>query len=184
MYNGYMDKITIKNENITHALVVITAKEHGKIYEVKDGELTMNEHLEADLPEYSDNEGFFVRSGGGDMYTAGASLEDNDEYYFAKYARAMAEDLSDLLKKHSFDQILVIEPEHYKGRIEENLINPNHIPVEVVTYGNYVQHSTQEIADILNGYKQEEIDPSSPDSVDENEKDAAEKKKILSIGQD
>jgi len=75
----------------------------------------------------------------------------------------------------------VIEPEHLKGLIEVHLVNQNHIPVEIVKYGNHVEDTPKKIMNLLNAEPADVIEPADPASV-AGEEDAAEKRKILEVG--
>ncbi len=67
--------------------------------------------------------------------------------------------------------------------IAEYLVNPNHIPVEVVQYGNFVQVEQKKVAEMINNHgKKDELDPSDPASV-AGEENAEEKRKILEVGE-
>lgn len=167
-------------ENV-HALVVVSAKEHGKVYTLQNGELTIATYTAEHPPTHSDDEGFFMRQGAGEFYGAGYAKETDDKINLDRYIKAIAGELSDLVSEHQPEVILVLEPEHLKGQIENNLINPKHVPVLVVTYGNYVEKEPQEIADLVRSACSSTTDPADPASV-AGEENAEEKRKILEVG--
>lgn len=169
-------------ENKLNGLVVISAKEHGKLYALKNGELTYLDEVEEHPPTYSDNEGFFARSGNGMRYGSGSPREEDDTQNLLRYFKAISEELSETVKELRPERIYIFEPEHLKGKIEEKLINPTHIPVEVVSYGNYVDSSLEKIMSMLQKLGQNELDPTDPASV-AGEENAEEKRKILETGQ-
>ena len=178
-----MEKTHIENNELNNCLVVVSAKEHGKIFEIKDNELFIKEYVEEHPPGYSDDEGFFVRSGNGVQMGSGYAKEEDDEHNIKTYIKAIAEELSAVVKHEEPKKVLVFEPEHLKGLIEEHLINPTHIPVEVVKYGNFVQVEQKQVAEMVNGYgKEDTLDPSAPASV-AGEENAEEKRKILETGE-
>ena len=182
LYNKVMDTKHITNKNITNSLVVVTAKEHGKLYEIKDGRLRIVEYVAEHPPTYSDNEGFFVRAGGGDFYGSGTPMEENDDHNLKRYITAMAQELSEVLKRGSYERVLVFEPEHLKGKVVEHINNPTHIPVAVVAYGNFVEQPFDVLVERLNNYGEQTVDPADPDSV-AGEENAEEKRKILEVAQ-
>lgn len=171
-----------ENTNKLNGLVVISAKEHGKLYNLKDGELTYLEQVEEHPPTRSDNEGFFVRSGNGMRYGSGSPREEDDKQNLLRYFKAISEELSETIKELQPEKIYIIEPEHLKGKLEEKLINPSNIPVEIVAYGNFVDSTIEEIQSLLNKEGQNNLDPADPASV-AGEENAEEKRKILEIGQ-
>ena len=178
-----MEKTRIENTELEGSLVVVSAKEHGKIFQITDGELHIKDYVEEHPPEYSDNEGFFVRAGNGVRMGSGYAKEEDDEHNLKMYIKAIAEELSDVVKKEQPKKVLVFEPEHLKGLIEEHLVNPEHIPVEVVQHGNFVQVEQQQVAQMINEYgKKDALDPADPASV-AGEENAEEKRKILETGQ-
>jgi len=164
-----------------NALVVVSAKEHGKVYKLGNGSLNILNYTEEHPPTYSDDEGFFMRGGGGEFFGVGYAKEEDDQRNLERYFKAIGGELSDLLKTHSPEVVFVIEPEHLKGHITEHLMNPTHIPVEVVAYGNHVEAEPAEILDMIKAATSSEEDPTDPASV-AGEENAEEKRKILEVG--
>jgi hypothetical protein len=177
-----MNTSTTYDIDNTHALVVVSAKEHGKVYELADGQIQALTYTAEHPPTPTDDEGFFMRSGaGGELQVAGYPKETDDERNLERYFKAIGGELTDLLKRHSPTVLFVIEPEHLKGHIAERLVNPTHIPVKVVAYGNHVETDSDEILSMIRSANSNETDPSDPASV-AGEKDAEEKRKILEVG--
>jgi hypothetical protein len=164
------------------ALVVVSAKEHGKVYKLENGQLQALAYTAEHPPTHSDDEGFFVR-GGGEFFSAGYAKETDDERNLERYFKAIGGELSDLLKEHKPEVVFVIEPEHLKGHITERLVNPTHIPVEVVAYGNHVESEPNEILDLIRSACTDTTDPTDPASV-AGEANAEEKRKILEVGKE
>lgn len=173
-----MSKIQIHNPKTQDALVVVSGKEHGKLYRIKDHELSIIEYIEEHPPEYSDNEGFFQTAGHGDEYQSGAPKEVDDKANFDRYVNSFVPEIHETLKKEEFSQVLVFEPEHLKGFIQERLPNTNDIPVHVIDYVNLVEAEPTEIAERLESFGPEPVDPADPASV-AGEENAEEKRKIL-----
>jgi len=177
-----MEKNNIKNQNVQNSVVVVSAKEHGKVFTIKNSELTIVEYIAEHPPGYSDDEGFFVRSGDGMQMGSGYAKEVDDERNIERYIKAISAELSAVIKEQKPEQVLVFEPEHLKGMIAEHLINPTHINVAVVRYGNFVESGFDQLVEMLEAYKTESVDPSDPDSV-AGEENAEEKRKILEVGE-
>lgn len=178
----YMSNIQIQNPNISDALVVVSAKEHGKLFRIRDGEMKVIEYVSEHPPQYSDNEGFFTQGTHGAHLGSGAVKEVDDQRNLDRYISAITKELSDELKQHEPKRVLVFEPEHLKGLIAEHLVNPDHIPVDVVRYGNFVEKSPHDLAEMLEAFENEEVDPADPESV-AGEANAEEKRKILEVGE-
>lgn len=169
----------IKHEN---GLLVVSAKEHGKVYRLQDGELAIVSYTAEHPPTYSDNEGFFTRAGNGEFYGSGNVKEEDDEHNIKKYVKAISEELSAIISNENPDVVYVIEPEHLKGLIEEHVVNPKNIPIRVLKYGNHVQDQPEALIDLLHAHVgSDELDPKDPASV-AGEENAEEKRKILEVG--
>lgn len=163
------------------ALVVVSAKEHGKVYKLENGQLQAVNYTAEHPPTYSDDEGFFFGGGDGQSGSGGYVKETDDQRNLERYFKAISGELSDLLKAHEVEVVFVLEPEHLKGHIQERLVNPEHIPVEVVAHGNYVESEPANILDLIRSATATDEDPADPASV-EGEENAEEKRKILEVG--
>jgi len=178
-----MEKIHTQNKALENSLVVVSAKEHGKIYQIRDGEMKGLEYVEEHPPEYSDNEGFFMRSAGGMQLGSGAPLEVDDQRNIERYVKAITTELSDAIKSFNPEKVFLFEPEHLKGLIAEHVVKTNKLELTVVKYGNYVEKKAEEILQMLeDSVAETELDPADPASV-EGEANAEEKRKILETGE-
>lgn len=175
--------LTPNNFETKKCLVVVSGKEHGMIYITNAGVLRHVEHITEHPPTYSDNEGFFFRSSHGRQLGSGAPHEVDKQRNIERYINAIGEELSGVVSNEQPELILLFEPEYLKGLVSERLRNPNHIPVHVLDYGNFVHESPHEIKDrIIKLLSSQERDPADPASVDRNEPNADEKRRILEIG--
>lgn len=175
----------LHNKNNINSLVVVSAKEHGKIFWIDEtGTLTALEYVEEHPASFSDNEGFFFRSSGGMNLSSGSPRETDDERTVNKYISSISEELRDVVEEKKPSTIFIFEPDYLKGLIEEHLPNPQHIPIQVVAYGNYVNSPVEDIARMLENHNGSTPDPSDPQSVDDTEPNAQEKRRILGIGKD
>jgi hypothetical protein len=177
-----MAHIQTENKTLENSLVVVSAKEHGKIYQIKNGEMKIVEYIEEHPPGYSDNEGFFQRSGNGVTMGSGAPREEDDSRNIERYIKAISEELSNEVQRLAPEKLYIFEPEHLKGLIEEHLTAPNNVEVTLVKYGNFVESEPDEILKLLNETGDEHVDPDDPASV-AGEENAEEKRKILETGQ-
>jgi hypothetical protein len=177
-----MEKIQTKNTALENSLVVVSAKEQGKIFQIRDGEMKALEYVEEHPPGYSDNEGFFMRSAGGTQLSSGSAREEDDKRNIERYIKGITSELSAAIKSSNPDKLFLFEPEHLKGLIEEHVIKPNDLEVIVVKYGNFVEKKADEILKLLENSMESEKDPANPASV-AGEENAQEKRKILETGQ-
>lgn len=171
---------TITNDN---ALIVVSAKEEGKLYELRDGALHFLQHVTEHPPAYSDNEGFFQRSGNGMTMGSGSVLEESDEHNFKQFLNTMSEavrEQTDAIKPRA---VLILEPEHLKHKLAERTTQGQPASTASVLFGNFVHESPKELyARLEKVYATdgEAADPGDPDSV-AGEKDEAEKRSILNV---
>jgi len=162
-------------------LVVVSAKEHGIMYLSTDGQLHAIEHIDKPPLSYSDNEGFFVRSGHGHRLGSGAPLEVDKQHNIKRYIKAITEELNNVIASEKPEVIFLFEPEHLKGLVAEHIVNPTHIQVQTIDYGNFVHEAPDEIKDrIVKAMTADMLDPADPASV-EGEPGAEEKRKILEV---
>lgn len=171
----------IQNDKLMNGFLVVSGQEHGKIYKLIDGEISLLQHVVEHPPTYSDNEGFFTHSGDGVQYGSGNPREEDDKRNLERYVNSITGELSEIVAEQDPKQIAVIEPEHLKGLIAKHLVNPNHIPVHVICYGNFVDSPLEDLIKKLDDYDQNVPDPADPASV-EGEENAEEKRKILETG--
>lgn len=164
--------------------VVAYAKERAVIYKVHDGELVQVTYVNEVSPEYSDREGFFQRSGGGEYFGSGAPYEEPKQEIIASTVRATADELWALMKEESPAAVYVFEPEHLKRQLERKLTNPAHVPVHTVRFGNFVGARPNELVNFIAEYHEPTIDPADPNSVSDEEENADEKRKILNVGRE
>tara|TARA_B100001146_G_C16109000_1_gene402760 strand:+ start:204 stop:740 length:537 start_codon:yes stop_codon:yes gene_type:complete len=168
----------IKNEHIQNGLLVISGKEHGRLFTITDGIVSEFDHLEKHPPEYSDNEGFFIRAGQGERYGSGNPREEDDKRNLERYMNALKNELKAVITELKPETLFIIEPEHLKGKIEEQFKNQDSVTCVTVAYGNYTKSSDEELQAVLERYKNESLDAADPQSV-AGEENAEEKRKIL-----
>ena len=174
-----MANLIITNDKLQNAIVVVSAKEQGKLFTTKDGTLRILEYVAEHPSSYSDDEGFFATINTGTQLSGGAPKEIDKQHNIDRYIKAISEELSTVITREQPDRIFVFEPEHLKGLLVAHLKNPTHIPVETVAYGNFVAQDPQVIVDRLHEHVSQVIDPADPDSVI-GEPHGEEKRKLLS----
>lgn len=171
------------NPDTVHALVVVSAKEHGKLFQWRNGSLTPLSYTEEHPPQYSDNEGFFTHSGAQRNYGSGNVREEDDDRNLDRYISAITEELRTHIEHVQPEIVLVLEPEHLKGLVAKHLVTSSAVPVHTIAFGNYVEQPQAEVAEIVRSSLTEVYDPRDPASV-AGEPNAAEKKHLLEVGQE
>ncbi|MFW6210226.1 MAG: hypothetical protein ACOC4E_01915 [Patescibacteria group bacterium] len=174
-----MSNLIITHDKLQDALVVVSAKEQGKVFTTKDGTLRIVEYVAEHPESYSDDEGFFATVNTSNRLAGGAPKEANKQHNIDRYIKLISKELSDIIKREAPKRIFLFEPEHLKGLIVTHLQNPSHIPVETVAYGNFVEQDPQVVVDRLHAHVMPARDPADPASVI-GEPRGEEKRKILS----
>lgn len=168
------------NPHIQNGILVLSGKEHGRLFIIHEGHIKEFDHLEERPPGYSDNEGFFIRSGDGERYGSGYPREEDDARNLERYLQALNNELKQVVKELEPEAIYLVEPEHLKGKIAEYDISYGNTPLFHVAYGNYVDCSNEEIQNLIDQYQKDSVDPTDPTSV-AGEENADEKRKLLEV---
>lgn len=163
------------------ALIVVSAKEQGCLYQASDGVIEEVVQVEEHPEQRSDREGFFFRSGYGRHFGSGAPHEEQKQENLKHFVSAIAEELNVTITAIQPDIIYFFQPGHLKGYLEDAIVNPNHIPTRVVDYGNFVMETPIELLTRIKAYDTDTIDPHDPASVTDGP-DAEEKRHLLAVG--
>ena len=136
------------------ALVVTSAKEHGKLYRMGGTQIEEIAYVEAHPPGYEDTPGNQVKvsaSGNGPI-AQGAAKEEDDEFNRSEYLKAICEAIDTHIREHDIKHVFMIEPEHFKGQVAEHLTHNNNLEVVTIKYGNHVLDAPEQINDIYTQY--------------------------------
>lgn len=166
--------------NDDHVLLVVSAKEEGKIYELMSGKLHHRQHVVKHPPTRSDNEGFSTRTSNGMKMGSGSVREDDDEHNLQQYLSAMAVAVREQIEATKPRAVIFFEPEHLKEKLAPHITLAQPMPMSSVLFGNFVHESPNELHTRLAKLYTDDHDPASPDSVT-GEENAAEKRSILEI---
>lgn len=135
------------------AYLIVASSEEGIIYRIQDGTVEQVDLIEQHLQPYSDDEGFFF---GGIAGSGGAPKERNDKEENLKALRKkIAHELDELIKKDRPQVLYIFEPEHHKGRVEEELQQHHKLPIHNVRYGNYISESPHTLVKYITEYIEE-----------------------------
>lgn len=163
------------------ALIVVSAKEQGRLYQVTDGVIEEVVKVEEHPEQYSDREGFFFRSGYGRHYGSGSPLEEHTQENIRQFVSSIAVELNDAIATLRPDVLYFFQPDHLKGYLTDAIINPTHIPMHTPEYGNFVDETPLELLARIQRYHDDSIDPTDPASVADGPR-AEEARRLLSRG--
>lgn len=120
------------------ALLIVLGRQVAKIYEGREREINQLEQITVETPTYSDNEGFFQRSGQGQTYGSGSVLEDLSDLVVQEFTRELANRLPDLLRPPVLS-LYVFAPEHMKFIIAKVFPAAARPHIKEEFFGNYVE---------------------------------------------
>ena len=174
--------MSISNKKVHNSLVVVSAKEQAKIYEIAEGQMQPVAYVSEHPPEYSDDEGYFARTGNGQFYGSGSVKEEDTERNLERFTSSLTEKVDEINQDKKYNKILLLVPEHLKNIVGDALKSMSEFDVEIVGFGNYVEHNEVELLSLLEEHGHTKLDPSDPASV-AGEENAEEKRKILEVAQ-
>ena len=177
LFKCYYVHMQVTNTHIQNGLLIISGKEHGRLFIIKNGVVKEFDHVEEHPPRFSDNEGFFIRAGNGERYGSGNPRETDDKRNLDRYKNALEKELDVVIKEVEPAALFITEPEHLKGMLEETVQKFTDLKVNVVAYGNYVKSTDEELQKLLEGFQNTSADPADPASV-AGEENAEEKENI------
>lgn len=163
-------------------LLVVSAKEHGRLYQAYDGMLEEVVNVEEHPETTSDREGFFARSGYGQRFGSGSPEEFNKQETIRTFVKSIAQELNEAMKDLHPNALYLFQPEHLKGYLEHEIKNPDHIPVHAVAYGNFVDEKPLRLLEHVAAFHNDAHDATDPSSVADGP-DAEEKRRLLAVGQ-
>lgn len=165
----------------TETIIVVIASERGVLYKAVNGTIDEMADMTETAPQYSDREGFFMRSGGGMQYGSGEPYDDTASADHKKLIDQVVDELQEIVNKNEIKKLYLFEPEHHKGQLTEALKVKIDIPATLVDFGNFIETDALVLLEKINKFENPPYDPSDPSSV-EGKENAEEKRKILEVG--
>lgn len=136
-----------KNQWYPYLALVCNTQEAYWYYATSD-HITQVKHTKESPETYSDSEGFYMSSAGGNA-VKGAKPEvanAREAEHLHRFFRQVAEETSALLLSHDSKHVHILVPEQHKNLIEKELDAQNiKIPVRMI-YGNYTHLDPQGVA--------------------------------------
>lgn len=161
-------------------LLIVVGSQSGILYSAADGEIDSIQTIQQPTPRYTDREGFFasMRKGFG---RSGSVYEDDKVQQTRKFFKKVANEVHVLLQKQTITQIYIFEPPHTKGYLTTALRELSSVKVDLVKYGNYIHTPPLSLIEFIQQLLDRSIDPAEPDSVNDNEKNTSERRRLLAI---
>lgn len=120
----------------TNALVIAAGKQRARFYSANKGHIREFDYIEVENPKYSDREGFFMRSGSGKTYGAGAPYENKKQKIEADFLKAFEKKISKHLSK--FAEVYLFSPNYMHRMIESKFPKGKENLLKKVFLGNIV----------------------------------------------
>ena len=132
----------------TPTFILVTGKQDGYIYRAANGEIEQVDHVKEETPEYSDNEGFFQRSGHGQTFDTGNVREDRQgvehhvmKEFLAKYQEAV----HDAVAGEDSFEVIIFTPDYMKDMLKEKLEASVQKAVIQELHGNFTHTSVDDL---------------------------------------
>jgi hypothetical protein len=116
-------------------------------YIAKNGEINRIGEDHTEMPSYSDNEGFFERSGGGEVLGSGAPRETNNvkKHESALFLKQAAYKLEKDVKEHNPKEIILFVPSEVEHTYLEHLQDQTKEMIAYKLEGNFTETHPTEI---------------------------------------
>jgi hypothetical protein len=163
------------------ALLVVMGSQRGLLYIASEGRIDIIGTVEQPVARYSDREGQFYHSSGGQFFGSGGGYEDNNIERVRRFFKKTANEVFRVIRAYDVDHTYVFEPPYAKGAVTLALRPFIRDRVELVRYGNFL-HAPATLLLSYIARAEDTLDPANPASV-EAEANAAEKRRILAHAQ-
>jgi hypothetical protein len=121
------------------ALLITTGKQTGRLFTARNGRLKEIDEAFIPTPKYSDDEGFFERSGRGGSYGAGAVREPKDTETKHKFIRVISKKVKDAVAKNKIDCIYLFSPNYEITELKAALPRDVQALIRFAIMGNFVK---------------------------------------------
>lgn len=120
-------------------LFVVTSKQCATFYTAFDKTLEKKDEFCHTIPPHQDNEGFFVRSGGGTTYGSGNVKETQSNEEIKKFTREFAERLHMFCQKNTVKEIILFVPDYMDSSLKQSLKTQEQSLITRTIHGNFTQ---------------------------------------------
>jgi hypothetical protein len=119
------------------ALLLVVAEQFGVLYVAENGELERMSAIEEREPKYADKEGFFMRGGRGDIFSAGSVRERAREDARNNFLKKFSAEVKKAVYIYDPTVVFVFCPRYTKSAIEDLLPDLIRKRVRSFFFGNY-----------------------------------------------
>lgn len=146
-----------------NALMIVSGKQAGKIYRLRNGKLVERESLEISTPTYSDNEGFFMRRGNGRTMGTGSVLEIDSQLVITEYTKQLAKELKSI--KRPYDGIYLFVPKYVSNAVKDAL--PKTVQKKILREfnGNFIKEHPSELLQKIKNQRDKAVKKKSRELV-------------------
>jgi hypothetical protein len=145
--------------------IIVTGRQEAIIYMALNGEIKEKERLEVEDPGYSDNEGFFMSSGGtAGTYKAGSVYKENiTQNLTRQFLNQLQEKIKKLTSKEKIEKIYLFCPDYMKKEIINKTPKALKNNIQIVKLGNYISsHPFALLEDIKEAGEKEKENIATP----------------------
>ncbi|PIR89132.1 MAG: hypothetical protein COU07_02790 [Candidatus Harrisonbacteria bacterium CG10_big_fil_rev_8_21_14_0_10_40_38] len=138
---------TLKSFSSTPSLLLVAGTSGARFFVVSPTGLTEVDSFFIDKPKYSDNEGFFVRSGGGKRFGSGSVKVENSNELLSRFVNSFADRSKKLINSYKYlNKVFLFVPSHLAPIVRSSLPKDAKNKLVAVISGNYLKFHPLDIA--------------------------------------
>lgn len=120
------------------ALIIITGAREADFHIASDGEIDKVDSFKLDKIHFSDNEGFFGRSGnGGKVASSGSVREPMKEEYRKEFLKELKSHIKELQSKNKITSVYLFTPDYLINISKESMTKEMQKKIKFTAKGNY-----------------------------------------------
>ena len=127
------------------ALFIVTGRQIGKLYTAEKGNVREVALVEEPKLRYSDNEGFFMRGGGGRTYGSGAVREPKGTETKQRFLKKFSAKVAEVVRARQPEAIYLFTPDYAVTELKEELPPEAQRKIRFAFLGNFVKFGPQKL---------------------------------------
>lgn len=146
-------KITKKLHQFTDekALIIITGAQEADFHIASDGEINKIDSFRLEKIHFSDDEGFFGRSGdGGKVASSGSVKEPPKEKYRKEFSKELKTHIKEIQSKNKITGIYLFTPDYLVNIAKEAMPKDLQEKIKFTAKGNYYHEHPFELIEKIN----------------------------------
>ncbi len=132
------------------SLFIVSGRRLAHFYQAFNGEINKIESIQLEEPKYSDNEGFFVRMGKGQIFGRGAVLEDKKIETDKKFLKEVKEKTEDISRREKIEEIYLFASGYIEKNLPHLLSNDIKSKISNSFRGNFSKHHPLDLVKKIN----------------------------------